>query len=189
MYFICKSWLLYSISCGCFNTVCRELTTKWDQKKTLHTQVKNQNNGAKKPLKYTYMNKQLMNTHIFNICNMDLWQITEFIFILFVFLTEILFLPFENYLVHFANFLKITTHFPYSWTHFPDSWPSCSLQRHYQVFQLAYKQTLYSYLISQQITKIFRKLLVCIKLLWTKLMVGINIYYLHMWKIYIFISL
>lgn len=136
-------WILYHCLQGAYKQM--------GQKKKLHTQVKNEKNDAKMPHKdkqctYTciWTNNCILMIHI---CYVDLWQLTDFIFVFFLFLIEYMFLPLKVYLVYFAYFLKITTHFIISWVHFPDPFPSCSLQGHYQVLKTAGKQILYSYLI------------------------------------------
>lgn len=104
--------------------------------------------------------------------------------------TVVSFFPLKVYWVYFTYLLKIQHTFITSCVHFPDFCPFCSLQGLYQVLQPQINKHRIHPPNPQQMTEVFSKLLVCTKPLCTKLMIGINIYYLHMQKdIHIYFSL
>jgi len=128
--------------------------------------------------------------HMMSVCYVHLWHPKGLIFVLEVFVdwSSLFLFSIKFYvssLLKFIGYILLI------------SWKSNILGPIFQILalpavlnNLTLVLQLADTLNPQQITKVFSKLLVCTKPLCTKLMMGINIYYLHMQKdIHIYFTL
>lgn len=149
---------------------------------------------------YMYMNLQLYAHEEYLLCGFMVPHGIHFCILfvldrssLFLFLLEV-YVPFLlKFIGCICLFSENPTHFHYFLGQFSRSLPLLqSLRTLPKPFNLQINKQSISTPSPEQITEIFNKLLVCTKPLCTKLMMGINIYYLHIQKdihIYFFLIL